>query len=115
MQGSEEVHEREHRAVPSPSFGFVDSMTKYSSGACAPLPWPRPKCAGGQLQRLAGEHVARVRAGVARPEDRVEAGALVDRDLGADDRRVRRRCSSGRIRRSGSPRCRRSRASRGAP
>ena len=32
--------------APSQSLtiGFDGSITKYSSGACAPLPWPRPKC-----------------------------------------------------------------------
>ena len=29
------------------TFGFADSITKYSSGACAPLPWPRPKWPAG--------------------------------------------------------------------
>src|SRR5690242_6918919 len=31
------------------TFGFDDSMIQYSSGACAPSPWPRPNWPAGSL------------------------------------------------------------------
>ena len=38
------------RPRPSPrTFGLAASMTKYSSGAWAPLPWPRPKWAAASF------------------------------------------------------------------
>jgi len=31
------------------TFGVADSISQYSSGACAPSPWPRPNCPAGSL------------------------------------------------------------------
>src|SRR5204863_448170 len=31
------------------TFGLADSISQYSSGACAPAPWPSPNCPAGSL------------------------------------------------------------------
>ena len=63
-------------------------MTKNSSGAWAPLPWPRPNWPARLAQRIAGEDEARPRAGAARIERPVHVAAGEHRLLGADHRAV---------------------------
>jgi len=37
------------------TFRLADSISQYSSGACAPSPWPRPNCPAGSFERRSGE------------------------------------------------------------
>src|SRR5512134_1527822 len=75
---SEEIlDERSHGGVPSgdlPIRGFDDEVL---IGGVRPAAVAKPEMAGGQSQRVAGEDVAGVGAGVAGNEDRVDLMAAV--------------------------------------
>ena len=111
----EVLDERPHRAVEALDLRVrrLDHVVLVGRVRAAAV--AEAEVAGRQLQRLAGEDVARLRAGVARPEDRIDAAPPVDGELRADERRVGRGAvrvvAAGHVR----PRCRRSRAWRGAP
>ena len=49
---------------------------------------------GGKLERFAGEDVTGIRAGVARPEQRIDSEVFVGRNLRLDQRRISR-CAVG--------------------
>src|SRR5437763_16752603 len=84
------LHERHHRAVEALHLwvGRLDHVVLV--GRVRATAVAEAEVAGGELERRVGEGVAGIRAGVARPEHRIDAGALEHRDLRLDQRRARR-------------------------
>src|SRR5207249_11731703 len=84
----EEVDERAYGALPGPPLRVRRLDHEVLVGRVGAAAVAEAEMAGGELERLAGEDDAGIRARVARQHDRVEPRLPVDRQLRLDDRRV---------------------------
>src|SRR3954471_2215126 len=85
------LHERHYRAVVALQLGVrrLDDVVLIGRVCAAAV--AEAEVTGGEAERRVGEYVAWIRAGRARPEQRIDAGAFHHRDLRLDQRRVRGR------------------------